>query len=132
MGVCYHRSMLDQAPDTDTKTEDKTDDAVYCAHCGHMLTRTRWAISMDGHERVFINPAGRVFRVCCFSEAPGSTHEGAPTPEHTWFPPYEWNFAICQGCSTHVGWRFTADTSPAEFIGFMKTALTSAPHNGHP
>ncbi len=78
--------MLDQELEQNTDTEDTTDDALYCAECGHLITRTRWAISMDGHERVFINPAGRVFRVCCFSEAPGASDVGAFTSEHTWFP----------------------------------------------
>lgn len=124
--------MLDQAPDTDIETVTVTDDAIYCAACGHLLTRERWAISMDGHERVFINPAGRVFRIRCFSEAPGSTDIGDPTTDHTWFPPYAWNFAICGGCNAHIGWHYVDGEQPRAFYGLMKTALTSAPPNGHP
>ena len=122
--------MLDQAPDKDTETAEITNDAIYCANCGGMLTRTRWAISMDGHERVFINPTGRVFRVCCFSDAPGAIITGEPTIEHTWFPPYAWNFAICSGCRSHVGWCFVNDEAEQSFYGLMKTALTTGPHGG--
>jgi hypothetical protein len=122
--------MLDQELEQNTDTEDTTDDALYCAECGHLITRTRWAISMDGHERVFINPAGRVFRVCCFSEAPGASDVGAFTSEHTWFPGFEWNFAICTACSTHIGWQFLAQDRSKSFLGLMKTALTARPNAG--
>ena len=54
--------MLQIKPDTDdtTEAEEKTDDALYCAACGHLVTRTRWAISMGGRERVFTNPTGYI------------------------------------------------------------------------
>lgn len=124
--------MLDQAPGKDTETTEATDDAIYCTNCGDMLTRTRWAISMDGHERVFINPAGRVFRVCCFSDAPGAISAGDPTTEHTWFPHYAWNFTMCAGCGAHIGWLFFANDSQQSFFGLMKTALTFTPPDRQP
>lgn len=126
------QTMLDQAPEIDIKTTDTTDDAIYCAACGHLLTRTRWAISMDGHERVFINPAGRVFRIRCFSEAPGTSHLGDLTTDHSWFPSHAWDFAICGGCDNHVGWRYVGESAPQVFYGLMKTALTGTPTNGQP
>ena len=122
--------MLQIAPENETEDETKTDDAVYCARCGHLLTRNRWAINIGGFERVFINPAGRVFRIVNFVEAPGVADEGDPTEEHTWFTGYAWNFGICLGCGVHVGWRFTGDQSPALFYGLIKTALTSSPADG--
>lgn len=121
--------MLDQAPTIDSITEDKTDDALYCTDCGHLITRTRWVISKCGHERVFINPAGRVFRICCFSDAPGVITLGEPTVEHTWFPPFAWNFAMCDGCGIHTGWRFVDENAQDCFFGLMKTALTTAPND---
>jgi hypothetical protein len=122
--------MLDQETQQETETEDAADDALYCTDCGHLITRSRWAISIDGHERVFINPAGRVFRICCFSEAPGTTDVGAFTSEHTWFPGFEWNFAICTACSTHIGWQFLAQGQSKSFLGLMKTALTTRSNDG--
>ncbi len=124
--------MLQKAPKEEKKTEADagTDDAIYCAKCGHLLTRMRWAVDIGGHERVFINPAGRVFRVACFKEAPGAEDVGEPTDEHTWFPDYEWNFALCRGCGEHLGWRFAGNAPPAVFFGLIKTALTQSPPGG--
>ncbi len=122
--------MLQIAPDADIETEEKTDDGVYCAGCGHLVTRTRWALDLGGHERVFINPAGRLFRVRLFRDAPGAADMGTPTVEATWFPGYAWNFALCHGCSRHLGWRFTGDDAPMLFFGLIKGMLTQTPQPG--
>ncbi len=114
--------------ETPTDTEEKTDDALYCARCGHLVTRTRWKIYMGGSERVFTNPAGFTFRVVCFSDAPGASAEGEPTAEHTWFAGYQWNFALCRGCGGHLGWHFRQETGGADqFFGLVKDRLSSNP-----
>lgn len=117
--------MLEKSPDVDIQKEadEDLDDAVHCRACNHLITRTRWAIDMGGHERVFINPAGRVFRIACYREAPGCGDEGMPTEEHTWFPGYAWNLAICLGCGGHMGWRFIGDVALPVFFGLIKTGL---------
>ncbi len=124
--------MLQKAPKSKKKTEADagTDDAIYCAQCSHLLTRMRWAVDIGGHERVFINPAGRVFRISCFKEAPGAHDEGTPTEEFTWFPGYAWNLALCRGCGVHLGWRFEGNDLPAVFFGLIKSALTQSPSGG--
>lgn len=117
--------MLQKTPETEleTATEEGTDDALYCAGCGHLVTRARWAISIDGHEHVVFNPAGRVFRVVCFSEAPGAASVGEPTAHFTWFKSYDWTFALCRGCGEHLGWRYAGDASPPVFFGLIKGKL---------
>jgi hypothetical protein len=124
--------MLQESPKQEKKTEADagTDDAIYCAKCGHLLTWMRWAVDIGGHERVFINPAGRVFRIACFRETPGARDEGRPTEEFTWFPGYAWNLAICLGCGVHLGWRFEGTAMPPVFFGLIKTALTQRPAGG--
>lgn len=123
--------MLKHAAEADEDTETKTDDALYCAACGQLLTRTRWALVMgEGHERVFINPGGHVFRIACFIEAPGALQVGPATDEHTWFPGYAWKLVLCSGCKTHVGWCFEGDIAPRIFFGLIKTALTQSPGHG--
>jgi len=124
--------MLQKAPKEENKTESDagTDDAIYCAKCSHLLTRMRWAVDIGGHERVFINPAGRVFRIACFKDAPGATDEGTPTEEFTWFPGYAWNLAVCLGCGVHLGWRFEGTAMPPVFFGLIKSALTQRPPGG--
>ncbi len=121
--------MLQIKPDTGDAidAEEKTDDALYCAGCGHLVTRTRWAIKMGGRERVFTNPTGYTFRIVCFSDAPGATAEGERTGDHTWFQDYLWNFALCQGCGGHLGWHFRQVVGGDRFFGLVKNRLSSSP-----
>lgn len=92
------------------------------------MTRTRWAYSPDGgHERLCANPAGHMFKVVSFLEAPGAADVGPPTDEHSWFKGYAWNFAQCRGCADHIGWRYTSDMDPPLFWGLIKDRLTTQP-----
>ncbi|MEQ8504448.1 MAG: cereblon family protein [Rhodospirillales bacterium] len=116
----------DDAPAVET--EDAPDDALYCVRCGHLVTRSRWAHTPEGgHERVCANPAGRMFKVVSFLEAPGAGDQGSPTDEFSWFPGYAWNFALCRNCSEHLGWRYTSDLDPPLFWGLIKDRLTRQP-----
>jgi hypothetical protein len=112
---------------TDDDLEEATDDGIYCAACGERVTRGRWRLDMDGHEHVVFNPAGVVFRLLCFREAPGVFDHGDPTDEFSWFKGYLWNFAHCRGCGQHMGWRFTAEADPPLFFGLIKGKLTDKP-----
>jgi hypothetical protein len=127
---CHNPLMLDQDTETLDKDETETDDALYCAKCGALMTRTRWAADIGGFERVFINPAGRVFRIACFRESPGAADHGEATAQDTWFPGYAWTIQVCKGCGNHAGWRFEGDTEPRVFFGLIKTALTMSPDGG--
>lgn len=89
------------------------------------MTRARWAFSKDGHEPVFFNPAGRAFRILCFTDAPGVRDRGTPTDDFTWFPGYHWTIALCAACGEHLGWRYTGETPPLEFFGLIKSRLTN-------
>ena len=119
--------MLQKSPDAKLETDEleDSDDKIMCARCGQLVTRTRWALSMGGHEHVFFNPAGIVFRINCFAEAPGATDQGAPSDEFSWFKGYLWNFAMCTGCGEHLGWRFTGASDPPVFFGLIKGRLTN-------
>ena len=113
--------------DPDSELDQKTDDGIYCTACGYMVTRGRWSLSMDGHEHVFFNPAGQVFRILCFREATGVADRGVPTDEFTWFKGYLWNFGLCRSCGEHLGWRFTGDADPPLFFGLIKGKLSPKP-----
>lgn len=123
--------MLQLVPDSanDNHTDQSSDDAIYCVECGQVVTRGRWRLSIDGHEHVFFNPNGNVFRVLCFREAPGLRHQGEPSGDFTWFRGYDWNFAFCGGCGAHTGWRYTAtgEQLPPVFFGLIKERLTTTP-----
>lgn len=61
----------------------------FCAHCGAPVTKGRWEMAINGgFEHVFFNPAGIVFRVLCFKEAPGAIALGAASGQFTWFRGY--------------------------------------------
>jgi hypothetical protein len=116
--------MLDIAPERrdEIDAELSTDDTLYCAVCGVLMTRGRWRVlRRDAHEHTVFNPAGRVFTIVCFKEAPGAVAQGSPSDEFTWFPGYRWMVAACRGCSIHIGWRYDgADV----FFGLIKGRLT--------
>lgn len=114
-------------PDADREAELLEGDRIYyCAACRAEVTRGRWEMAMDGaHERVFFNPAGQVFRIRCFREAPGAQDASAPSSRFTWFRGYAWRVATCLGCSAHLGWRYEGKGAPAIFYGLIKSALTS-------
>ncbi len=119
---------VDEDAVSEDAVEEKQDDSLFCARCGHLVTRAGWAARPEGgHERVCANPAGRMFQVVGFLEAPGAADRGAPTEEFTWFPGYAWNFAVCRGCGDHLGWRYTGDQDPPVFWGLIKDRLTSQP-----
>ena len=76
--------MLQTAPDSDLEQETHDDDEIYCAACGHGVTRARWRIVRNGdHEHTVFNPAGQLFRVVCFAEAPGVAAIGEATDDFT-------------------------------------------------
>lgn len=122
--------MLEITPGSKVEEEilQKTDDSIFCAKCGHRVTRTRFRLQMNGQfEHVFFNPAGVMFEIQCFKEAPGAPDVGTPTTDHTWFPGYGWNFAICGNCTDNLGWCFKGDGDPQVFFGLIKQKLTSKP-----
>ena len=105
--------------------EPSIDDEIYCAKCGAMVTRGSWRVVMNGdHEHTLFNPHGRMFRVLCFSEAPGASDHGDFTEEFTWFRIYAWVLSLCRGCRTHLGWRYEGARVPKVFFGLIKFRLT--------
>lgn len=79
---------------------------------------------MDGaHERSVFNPAGLVFRIGCFREAPGVAEFGPTTTEFTWFRGYAWSIGLCRSCGVHLGWRYEGSLEPAVFFGLVKAQL---------
>ena len=61
--------MLKDAEDTFVEEEiiDEESSELYCAACGHLVTRTDWRIAVDGaHEHTFFDPVGILFWVLSF------------------------------------------------------------------
>lgn len=113
----------------DVATAVREAELVYfCAQCGRLVTRAAWRLSMNGaHEHVVFNPAGIVFRVACFKEAPGAIAIGAASGEFTWFKGWDWRMAACAGCNAHLGWRYEGDPAPQVFFGLIGAMLVPGP-----
>ena len=103
---------------------------LLCAACGNGITTPSARTTLFGqyvHHKV--NPYGFHFVLGCFSEAPGCAIQGEPVPQDTWFPGYTWRFALCDHCSTHLGWYYE---SPAQtyFYGLVLERLVEEEERG--
>lgn len=97
--------------------------SLVCAGCGAGITDPAAAIRIgDAHHHVFTNPAGMVFEIGCFREAPGCRCAGTPTLEWTWFAGRAWRYAHCRACGVHLGWHYRGDGD--DFFGLILLRLT--------
>jgi len=91
---------------------------IMCIFCGTVITSPAERTEIDGsHSHTFLNPSGFVFHIGCFSCAPGCLSQGEMTNEYSWFRNYRWNYAICSGCSHHLGWHYSAGNT--HFFGLI-------------
>ena len=89
-----------------------------------VMSFTVWRVSRgDDHEHIFFNPAGLVFSIVCFKEAPGVASGGAAPDEFSWFKGCTWQVSACAGCSEHLGWQFSC--ADEVFFGLIKPKLTT-------
>src|SRR6185436_6667347 len=87
----------------------KTEPAkIRCARCGVVVTDEDERIAPLGlHVHECTNPAGVKFRVACFARAVNVHVVTNPSREWSWFPGFAWQIEHCDGCDTHIGWRYT-------------------------
>ena len=91
---------------------------LVCKACGSFVAERRARVNMDGaHVHTFINPAGAIYRVGCFSDAPGLRAIGEASGLWTWFPGFEWQVGICRACYEHLGWSYR--NSRARFVALI-------------
>jgi hypothetical protein len=96
---------------------------LYCARCGHLITRERHRTTVNGrHSHTRVNSYGVVFHFGCFAEAEGCVVTGPPTSEDSWFAGYAWEYAHCAACHAHLGWAFHGDGS---FFGLILDRLST-------
>ena len=95
---------------------------LVCARCQNPVARPRDAIEVNGaHSHAFVNPAGMLFRVRCFSAAPGVEGVGEESDVWTWCPGFFWQAAGCRRCFEHLGWRYRNGAST--FFGLIADRL---------
>jgi len=113
---------------------------IRCRACGEPVTRRAWSINVrDGHEHTVFNPAGVVFHIGCFEDAPGVRPFGPPSTAFTWFPGYAWRVGACAGCGGHLGWLYQAEPNaaaappdPPIFFGLILDRLVEDADDGPP
>ena len=97
-------------------------DAICCRACGGVVTGKDQKIQVSGsHSHTFFNPAGIVFELGCFHQAPGCLMIGGPSGEFTWFPDHLWRVALCRRCRIHLGWLFAMEGNA--FYGLILSKL---------
>lgn len=102
--------------------------AYYCARCGTLMTRGSLGIRMNGdHEHVVFNPAGMMFRVACFKDAPGAVAVGNVSDQFSWFRGFTWRIALCKTCDAQMGWMYEGAGAPAVFFGLIRAMLVERP-----
>lgn len=125
------RTGTSKAPETPERAEQAADEEepeeprgpLLCSSCGAVITFRSYSMSVEGSfEHVFTNPHGYVFRLGCFSVAPGAFPVGEYTEEFAWFAGTQWRFAVCASCLTHLGWKFVRQDGSA-FYGLVLTKL---------
>lgn len=98
---------------------------LVCRTCGRIVTRMRDRISVGGkHVHALFNPAGILFEVGCFAQAPGCRFEGEFTHDFSWFSGYAWRFAMCRRCAAHLGWEYRG--AGDGFAGLIMAELREA------
>ena len=99
-------------------TSKQPERAIFCGACGAEVTSDKHRINVDGKfEHTFANPAGILYTIGCFDQAPGCGPFGEETDEFTWFPGYTWQIVLCRNCGSHLGWRYWS--SDREFYGLI-------------
>ena len=80
-----------------------------------MLDREYWAYSAT-------NPGAVRFDVVRTASVPHIVLSGRPSPDHSWFPPFEWRMAHCC-CGAHLGWSFTSPSRTSAYNLFLRTEV---------
>jgi len=110
------------ADESREKARPKTRQTIVCAACGHAITDSASRMERAGrHQHTCVNPAGIVYRIGCFRDAPGCVSVGPSSTYYSWFSGCAWQVAVCGGCTAHLGWAF-ADAD-ARFHGLILARL---------
>jgi hypothetical protein len=114
---------MQELPVRERSTETAAEHHYFCAYCGTIITSEHERVERDGaFSHTFTNPAGIVFGIGCFGQAPGCALAGEYTRDHTWFRGYGWCYALCAGCASHLGWHYEG-TGRDPFFGLILDKL---------
>lgn len=106
----------------DHQKQADSDRAICCKTCGHSITSRNHKKTVGGsHSHTFFNPAGIVYEIGCFKQAPGCHVAGESTAEFSWFSGYLWRFSFCSNCQSHLGWFY--EQGESGFFGLILRQL---------
>ena len=124
--IRHTASPLDILLDQLEETWQRSEEPLCCISCGNAVTSRHQQLDRDGKtEFHFVNPAGYQFDICLFGSALGCYPGGEASNDHSWFPPYRWQYALCDQCDLHLGWFYQNDHGDT-FWGLIGALLTSA------
>jgi hypothetical protein len=113
-----------------TRPHEQGGARVVCASCGAYVAETSARTEVNGaHEHAFINPAGLIFRVGCFAEAPGVRAVGEDSEHWTWFAGFAWAAVLCSACHEHLGWCYR--NASAAFVALILDRVEERGDAGH-
>jgi len=96
---------------------------IRCRNCHYKVALLSAKININNAENhIFENPAGIIYRVVCFSNAPGTINISDYTGENSWFHGYLWSISLCRSCNNHLGWHY--DSGSGDFFGLIADRLT--------
>lgn len=123
------KSVAHRQPQTTTRvdTEAYQDRVLVCRLCGNIITYESLGTTIAGAQcHTFANPYGHIYQIGCFRNAPGVLVDLTESTDFTWFQGFAWSIAICNWCGTHLGWRFSAESSV--FYGLILVKLATGHH----
>ena len=109
----------------DEEQEKQVQRVLRCKQCDAAIARAEDRISRaEKHLHTFFNPAGIVYEIGCFRQAPGCCVDERRSNEFSWFASYSWQISFCCSCSKHLGWFFSG--SDDTFFGLVVERLTES------
>jgi hypothetical protein len=114
--------LIDIQPDAAQGQKTKRENLILCKYCNNEISSPKHIIEIEGrHNYTFKNPCGLIFKIGCFSSAKGCLNYGEFISEHTWFKGFDWCYALCLSCYTHLGWYYESHES--SFYGLILNKL---------
>ncbi len=97
-------------PSTESDDETERENFYICRACGNVIASPAEKLEIDGKfSHTFVNPAGIIYNIVCFSDARGCIIFGDPITDFTWFPGFGWSYALCSNCQAHLGWYYSSE-----------------------
>ncbi|KAJ8681843.1 hypothetical protein QAD02_017635 [Eretmocerus hayati] len=108
------------------------DRILVCSTCDKKIAKQSdiFPMSKEGPQSTFCNSSGFIHDTITVYKAENlKLDPNPPSAEYSWFPGYAWTIANCDGCESHMGWRFTAHKNkslrPLSFWGLTRKGLKS-------